>query len=178
MWATRAGYTRSLYFSRLTRRKVSDFSYANDSRCRHHALTRQKASPLARDTSLSLLAVKSQRHRLAQRKFRRLTYPAKPTRRRFAQYCSNRCSFAHPASFRLTFYTFQHTLHFNPPPAPLPPPERPRGFGAHLLICTALTARAATSPWPLPSSHPYRALIAPLSRPSTPPLPFFGSQTC
>ena len=34
-------------------------------------------------------------------------------------------------------------------------------YAASAHVSTALTSRAAASPWPLPSSHPYRALIDP-----------------
>ena len=65
-------------------------------------------TPLTR-ASLSLLSqCLCQRHRRAQRKFRRLTYPAKPTRRCFAQLLKPLliCSSCVLPS------TFHYTLHF------------------------------------------------------------------
>ena len=54
-------------------------------RCRHHALTPKPRGIRA------CRSCRCQRHRRAQRKFRRLTYPAKPTRRLFAQLLKPSC---------------------------------------------------------------------------------------
>ena len=60
----------------------------------------------------------------------------------------------------------------------------PNAHAASGHVSTALTSRAAASPWPLPSSHPYRALIDPYRAPFPPfhippafPYAFFASSS-
>ena len=71
-------------------------------RCRHHALTPNKAS---RDTSLSLLSMPTTQTLAAQ-----VSTPELSSEHgAFLLNCSNRCSFAHPASYFLhsiTLFTF------------------------------------------------------------------------
>jgi hypothetical protein len=72
----------------------------------------------SRDTSLS--RCQCQRHRLAQRKFRRLTIE-RSQHGAFLLNCSTRCSFAHPASYFLHSDTLFRSFHFSTPSSrPLP----------------------------------------------------------
>ena len=81
------------------------------------------------DTSLSLLPMPKTKTRAAQvRTFRRLTYPAKPTRRLFAQLLKPLliCSSCDLLS------TFQHTLHFFLPPSRSHPQHSYSKVGKHM----------------------------------------------
>ena len=70
-------------------------------RCRHHALTPNKAS---RDTSLSLLSMPTTQTLAAQ-----VSTPELSSEHgAFLLNCSNRCSFAHPASYFLGTYIPSH----------------------------------------------------------------------